>query len=536
MRARFRSLRRPGVPMKLRLLALLVSTSLPFASGCAADEIDPGGAAYPEPIGYTPPQAAGQPSPRVAPAPEASGTSSSDEVVVGGDDESHAMQGQGAERSDAQDLESPDANGPGFEGQGAEGPGAADPGDDQGADSQGEGADGDVYADNDPSALSDFRAPLDPYGAWTQDPTYGTVWVPSPDVVGDDFTPYVTGGHWAYDDDYLWVSDYDWGWAPFHYGRWARGDRLGWEWIPGRRYAGAWVSWRYGERGSPYVGWAPRAPTWGWRDGLAVRLGSVPSAPYAFVGARDLFGPSLGSHVIAGPAAASIVAHTRPWATPSSGRLAVAGPGRSAGQGPPPSALNLPSSAVVHSSAGDRGILQAQAFARPSTAVALGARAPQRSAGGDGWAGSRRASTTLGSSLPSRYAATAPSHFGGRFGAGFAGSPGAQAPMMRSPSYSQGARAYPGAPNSSSTYRTPAGAYGRSRGGYGGYYRSPGASLGWGARPSGAGGTGQAGPGASHGSGMGGGFHGTGGGGGSHGGRGGGFRGGGGNRGGGGRR
>jgi hypothetical protein len=441
------------------------------------DEIDPGGAAYPEPIGYTPPQAAGQPSPRVAPAPEASGTSSSDEVVVGGDDESHAMQGQGAE-----------------------------------------------------------RAPLDPYGAWTQDPTYGTVWVPSPDVVGDDFTPYVTGGHWAYDDDYLWVSDYDWGWAPFHYGRWARGDRLGWEWIPGRRYAGAWVSWRYGERGSPYVGWAPRAPTWGWRDGLAVRLGSVPSAPYAFVGARDLFGPSLGSHVIAGPAAASIVAHTRPWATPSSGRLAVAGPGRSAGQGPPPSALNLPSSAVVHSSAGDRGILQAQAFARPSTAVALGARAPQRSAGGDGWAGSRRASTTLGSSLPSRYAATAPSHFGGRFGAGFAGSPGAQAPMMRSPSYSQGARAYPGAPNSSSTYRTPAGAYGRSRGGYGGYYRSPGASLGWGARPSGAGGTGQAGPGASHGSGMGGGFHGTGGGGGSHGGRGGGFRGGGGNRGGGGRR
>jgi hypothetical protein len=541
---------RPGVLMKPRVLALLIfSTALPFASGCAADEIDSRGAAFPEPIGYTPPPSTARPPVAAVSAPDASGASSSDEVVVGEDDDGLASRGQAVDGSGAEDpgLESGGTNGPGAPGRGAEDTEAERQGaEDTGAEGQVADANADAYADDDPSALSDFRAPLDPYGAWTEDPTYGTVWVPSPDVVGDDFTPYVTGGHWAYDDEYVWVSDYDWGWAPFHYGRWTRGERLGWEWIPGRRYAGAWVSWRYGERGSPYVGWAPRAPSWGWRDGMAVRLGSVPSSPYSFVGTRDLFGPSLGSRVVAGSAAAGLVAHTRPWAIPSSGGLGGAPRGQSGGEGPPPSALNMPSSAIAHS-AGDRGILQAEAFGRPSTAVALGARAPQRSATGDGWAGSRRASTTLGRTFPSRYAATSPSHFGGRFGAGFTGSPGAEAPMMRSPSYSQGGRAYSGTPSfPSSTYRTPGGGYGRSRDGSGGYYRSPGASVGWGTRPGGgAMGHGSAAP--FHGNGTGG-FHGGGGGGGSHGGSaggggfhgggggGGGFHGGGGNRGGGGRR
>jgi hypothetical protein len=76
------------------------------------------------------------------------------------------------------------------------------------------------YSDTDPSALTDFHSTLDPYGTWVDDPTYGTVWVPSSGVVGADFTPYVSAGHWVYDDEYIWVSDYSWGWAPFHYGRW----------------------------------------------------------------------------------------------------------------------------------------------------------------------------------------------------------------------------------------------------------------------------------------------------------------------------
>ncbi|HLV21835.1 MAG TPA: hypothetical protein VKZ49_13165, partial [Polyangiaceae bacterium] len=51
-----------------------------------------------------------------------------------------------------------------------------------------------AYDDTDPSALTEFRPALDPYGDWVQHPTYGLVWVPRQDVVGSDFAPYVTSG------------------------------------------------------------------------------------------------------------------------------------------------------------------------------------------------------------------------------------------------------------------------------------------------------------------------------------------------------
>src|SRR5215472_6650962 len=38
------------------------------------------------------------------------------------------------------------------------------------------GAETDAYDDNDPSAVTDFKPVLAPYGTWTDDPTYGTVW------------------------------------------------------------------------------------------------------------------------------------------------------------------------------------------------------------------------------------------------------------------------------------------------------------------------------------------------------------------------
>ena len=127
----------------------------------------------------------------------------------------------------------------------------------------------DVYADTDPSALSDFRGVLDPYGAWLDDPTYGTVWVPDANFVGPDFIPYQTAGHWEWDgQDYVWVSDFPWGWVPFHYGRWVESASLGWVWIPGRRYAPAWVDWRVGTDSYDYVGWGPTPPDHVWYDGI----------------------------------------------------------------------------------------------------------------------------------------------------------------------------------------------------------------------------------------------------------------------------
>ena len=53
------------------------------------------------------------------------------------------------------------------------------------------------------------------------------------------------------------MSDYSWGWAPFHYGRWDYDQYYGWLWIPGNEWGPAWVSWR---RADGYYGWAPMEP------------------------------------------------------------------------------------------------------------------------------------------------------------------------------------------------------------------------------------------------------------------------------------
>ncbi len=235
------------------------------------------------------------------------------------------------------------------------------------------GADGSEYTDTDPAALADFKPALDPYGTWVDDSTYGTVWTPSPTVVGNDFSPYVTAGHWSYDDDYVWVSDYDWGWAPFHYGRWVYISNRGWGWIPGRTYAGAWVSWRYGYDDWGYVGWAPMPPTWYWRGGYAVGIGYVPVAPYVFCHSSHVFaGTGLHGHIVAGPQVAVVASHTRPYvpANPSVGHSAA----HPSVGGPPPRSYGVTN---PPSSGSNRGLAHAQQFAKPSTAAALGAHAPQ---------------------------------------------------------------------------------------------------------------------------------------------------------------
>lgn len=100
-----------------------------------------------------------------------------------------------------------------------------------------------------------FYDELSPYGDWIYDPDYGYVW--SPDA-GNDFRPYYTNGRWAMTDyGNTWVSNYSWGWAPFHYGRWTYNRYYGWVWIPDTVWGPAWVSWRYG--GGNY-GWAPMGP------------------------------------------------------------------------------------------------------------------------------------------------------------------------------------------------------------------------------------------------------------------------------------
>lgn len=100
-----------------------------------------------------------------------------------------------------------------------------------------------------------FYDQLGPYGTWVDYPGYGYVWRPG---VGGDFTPYATNGRWiSTTDGWAWASDYSWGWAPFHYGRWLYDAPYGWLWVPGYEWAPAWVVW--GQYNN-YYGWAPLAP------------------------------------------------------------------------------------------------------------------------------------------------------------------------------------------------------------------------------------------------------------------------------------
>ena len=227
----------------------------------------------------------------------------------------------------------------------------------------------DEYADTDPSALGEFEPALEPYGTWTDDPSFGTVWSPDPTQVGSDFQPYDTNGSWDYvDSDPVWVSGYTWGWICFHYGRWAW-SRGHWIWVPGRDYAGAWVSWLVGDDQTGYVGWAPMGPTWGWFGGSATTLGMAPTEPWLFVAYGDFLAADVGSHAVHGSGAAALAGHMRQFvrSTPSVAGAPVP-------HGPPAAVLGVDAAhASVALPPRER---RARQLARPSTAVALGARAP----------------------------------------------------------------------------------------------------------------------------------------------------------------
>jgi hypothetical protein len=147
-------------------------------------------------------------------------------------------------------------------------------------------------------AVSEFSPRLAPYGYWVDDPYYGRVWVPNRGVVGPDFRPYVSGGHWELtaNDEWLWASDYPFGSVTFHYGRWAWLSGGSWGWVPGYVYAPAWVDFRIGASG--YVGWGPAPPYSVWRGGAFVSLGVRRPVPYIFCPTSYVFSSSLPRYVV----------------------------------------------------------------------------------------------------------------------------------------------------------------------------------------------------------------------------------------------
>ena len=110
---------------------------------------------------------------------------------------------------------------------------------------------------------------LDRYGSWHPVESYGNVWFPQ--QVPSGWAPY-REGHWSWIDPWgwTWVDDAPWGFAPFHYGRWAYVESR-WGWVPGPVnvrpvYAPALVAFVGGANfgvsvsSGPAIGWFPLAP------------------------------------------------------------------------------------------------------------------------------------------------------------------------------------------------------------------------------------------------------------------------------------
>ncbi|HUZ03919.1 MAG TPA: DUF6600 domain-containing protein, partial [Acidobacteriaceae bacterium] len=87
---------------------------------------------------------------------------------------------------------------------------------------------------------------LNEYGTWSNTPDYGPIWYPA--QVAPGWMPYSMGQWvWVAPWGWTWVDAEPWGFAPFHYGRWAMwGGR--WGWVPGPYamapiYSPALVGW-----------------------------------------------------------------------------------------------------------------------------------------------------------------------------------------------------------------------------------------------------------------------------------------------------
>src|SRR5260370_16260567 len=140
---------------------------------------------------------------------------------------------------------------------------------------------------------------LDGSGSWERVAGYGAVWFPP--TAADDWAPY-RNGHWRCIAPWgwTWIDDMQWGFAPSHYGRWARvrqSDPLDpsdagserWGWVPGRLVAHpvyvpaavaflgtAGVGLSYPDAVGPAVAWFPLAPGEAYWPGYTTDIDMIP--------------------------------------------------------------------------------------------------------------------------------------------------------------------------------------------------------------------------------------------------------------------
>lgn len=102
-----------------------------------------------------------------------------------------------------------------------------------------------------PASIQTYGPVFDQYGDWRYAQPYGYVWYPR---VAVGWRPYYYGRWISYPRyGWTWVGLDLFSWPTHHYGRW--GFSAGsWFWIPGHRWAPAYVSWAYAPG---YVSWCP---------------------------------------------------------------------------------------------------------------------------------------------------------------------------------------------------------------------------------------------------------------------------------------
>ena len=108
------------------------------------------------------------------------------------------------------------------------------------------------------TTVQQMMTDLNNYGTWIPDRQWGWVWQPRGVLPG--WRPY-SHGQWLVAEGFgmYWQSYEPFGWAVYHYGRWAWwGGNKGWVWIPDKTWGPGYVNWAYGEG---YVAWTPMEPT-----------------------------------------------------------------------------------------------------------------------------------------------------------------------------------------------------------------------------------------------------------------------------------
>lgn len=160
---------------------------------------------------------------------------------------------------------------------------------------------------------------LDSYGTWETHAEYGAIWWPR--TSDRHWAPYRNGNWlWVAPWGWTWVDRAPWGFAPYHYGRWAHIGRR-WAWVPGQYprherpvYAPALVAFvgggnginvsvniGSGHRGGPGVAWFPLAPGEAYRPGYYASPHYLDNINRRWDGRKSIINHSINPSILNNP-------------------------------------------------------------------------------------------------------------------------------------------------------------------------------------------------------------------------------------------